>query len=194
MSNVPPTDNPYASPLFSSRAAVDLSSPDAVRNKYLKHEASVKSVGLLYLLGGTVSLILSLVYIGMGAGVVTLSGAELSRRMLIVVGIVFFAMSIVQLYSGISIRKLGSAGRIIITVFSVIGLLGVPVGTLISGFILYLLWSQKGNFVFTSEYQEVIKATPHIKYKTSIVVWILLGLLLLFLGVGLFATLADSNY
>ncbi len=194
MSNVPPTDNPYASPLFSSRAAVDLSSPDAVRNKYLKHEASVKSVGLLYLLGGTVSLILSLVYIGMGAGVVTLSGAELSRRMLIVVGIVFFAMSIVQLYSGISIRKLGSTGRIIITVFSVIGLLGVPVGTLISGFILYLLWSQKGNFVFTTEYQEVIKATPHIKYKTSIVVWILLGLLLLFLGVGLFATLADSNY
>jgi hypothetical protein len=36
--------------------------------------------------------------------------------------------------------------------------------------------------VFSDEYKRVIAETPHIKYRTSIVVWIFLGLLLLLFG------------
>ena len=74
---------------------------------------------------------------------------------------------------------------LIAIVLSAIGLLGFPIGTLISAYFLYLLVSEKGKVVFSDEYKEVIRKTPHIRYKTSIVVWIFLGLLLLLIGLGL---------
>jgi hypothetical protein len=60
---------------------------------------------------------------------------------------------------------------------------------LINGYILYLVFSQKGKTVFSDEYQAVIQQTPHIKYRTSIIIWILLGLVALLLAIGLFATI-----
>jgi hypothetical protein len=61
---------------------------------------------------------------------------------------------------------------------SAIGLLGFPCGTIISGYLLYLLLSAKGEMVFSSAYKEVMQATPHIRYRTSIIVWIFLFLLI----------------
>jgi hypothetical protein len=78
-------------------------------------------------------------------------------------------------------------------VFGAIGLLGFPVGTLIAGYLLYLLWSEKGNVVFSPRYQRVMQATPHIKYKTSIIVWIFLGLLGLVVLVGIIAMVTASS-
>ena len=43
---------------------------------------------------------------------------------------------------------------------------------------LYLLLSAKGKVIFSPQYQEVLKATPHIVYKTSKIV-VVLGVLLL---------------
>jgi hypothetical protein len=60
-------------------------------------------------------------------------------------------------------------------------------------YILYLLFSKKGATVFSEEYQRVIAATPEIKYRTSIVIWILLALLLLLIGVGLLAVFFGST-
>ena len=40
--------------------------------------------------------------------------------------------------------------------------------------------------VFSDEYRAVIEQTPHIKYRTSIIVWIVLGLLLLLIAIGIF--------
>ena len=71
---------------------------------------------------------------------------------------------------------------------SVVGLIGFPIGTLISGYILYLLWGKKGRVIFSPEYQAVIAATPHVKYKTSIVVWILLGLVVVLILAGIGAS------
>jgi hypothetical protein len=70
-------------------------------------------------------------------------------------------------------------------VLSCFGLLGFPIGTLISAYFLYLLSSQKGVYIFSPEYARVIAATPHIKYKTSIIGWILLGILVFFIGLGI---------
>jgi hypothetical protein len=45
--------------------------------------------------------------------------------------------------------------------------------------------------VFSREYQDIIRQTPHIRYKTSVVVWIALGIVLFLLvalvAVGLFS-------
>jgi hypothetical protein len=49
-----------------------------------------------------------------------------------------------------------------------------------------LIWSAKGKYIFSSEYQQVLKATPHVVYKTSKIVWVLAILLfiLVFLGIA----------
>jgi hypothetical protein len=81
------------------------------------------------------------------------------------------------LYAGWGVRALRAWGRILGGVLSAIGLLGFPIGTLINGYILYLFLSKKGRTIFSPGYQDVIGATPDIKYRTSVVVWIFLVLL-----------------
>ena len=63
------------------------------------------------------------------------------------------------------------------TFLSVCALFAVQLGTLIGFYMLYLLLSKKGTMVFSPEYKEIIAQTPHMKYKTSPVVWIALGLI-----------------
>jgi hypothetical protein len=73
-------------------------------------------------------------------------------------------------------------------VLSEVGLLGFPIGTLINGYILYLLLSKKGRKVFSDEYRQIVSLTPHIKYRTSIVVCILLGLIVLMVAAAILFT------
>ena len=75
-------------------------------------------------------------------------------------------------------------------ILAAIGLIGFPVGTLISAYILYLLGCQKGVQVFSDEYAEVIAATPHIKYRSSKLVIGLVVLLVALIVIGLIAALA----
>ena len=56
-------------------------------------------------------------------------------------------------------------------------------------YILYLLLSKEGTVVFSDHYKQVIAQTPHIQYKTSVIVWILLLLVLTLLGLAILATL-----
>ena len=56
----------------------------------------------------------------------------------------------------------------------------------INGCVLYLIFSAKGKMVFSDEYRAVIEQTPDIKYRTSVIVWIVLGLILVIIAFGLF--------
>jgi uncharacterized membrane protein YphA (DoxX/SURF4 family) len=171
--------NPYAAPAALVDDVPANPEADAIRRAHINHEASIKAVGFLYYLGGvllTVGGIASLVGAPRAA-----AGAAIAL-LLVVVGIG-------QLFAGWGVRSLRPWGRIVGCVLSAIGLLGFPIGTLISGYILYLLLSKKGRTIFTPGYQEVIAATPHVKYRTSIVVWIFLALivgLILFAAFGAF--------
>ena len=73
--------------------------------------------------------------------------------------------------------------------FSVIGLLAIPVGTIISGYFLYLLLSKKGTVIFSPQYKQIIAATPHIKYKTSKIVIALLLILIALIAIALIVAL-----
>jgi hypothetical protein len=77
------------------------------------------------------------------------------------------------------LRKLRPWSRIASGIFSGFGLLGFPLGTLLSGCILYLFFPKKDSTVFSESYQRVIAATPHLEYRTPLYVWILLGIFLL---------------
>ena len=64
------------------------------------------------------------------------------------------------------------------------GLGALIVGEGVQGLVLYLLISGKTGMVFSPEYKEIIRKTPQVRHRTSIIVKILLGVLLLLIGTG----------
>jgi hypothetical protein len=174
------SENPYAAPSTDSFSLDSGNTPStSTRRAYLKHEASVKSIGTLYVLGGLV-LIFSAV-----AGIYAAASAN-DTSSVVGYSIGVLTISILQLWLGFSLRKLKKGARIPAIIVAVIGLIGFPIGTVISAYILYLLCCQKGKMVFSVEYAQVMADTPEIKYRTSTLSWIILILLILFLVAGFF--------
>jgi cytochrome o ubiquinol oxidase subunit 1 len=60
-------------------------------------------------------------------------------------------------------------------------LINLSLGVIIHIYILAKLMGKEARFIMTPEYQRIIAATPHVKYKTSILVKVLLALLLILL-------------
>lgn len=161
-------------------AAVALTD-EMVRREFIKHEASVKSIGILYYLGGVIGFI---------AGVVCFVGGMSEGRVEnLILGPVLMFIAVCQFAVGWGLRRLCGWSRIPTVILSAIGLLGFPMGTLINGYILYLIVCEKSKTVFSEKYKAIIAATPHVKYRTSIVVWILLGILILLILLIIFAAL-----
>jgi hypothetical protein len=207
------SDNPYApsgssysdAPLDSN---FDLSQAELIRKSHLNHEANIQSFGCLYTLGGILGILGGIAYIGIGIFIMSGrlpasagagAGAGAGQEPLVagiitsVVGIVFLAIASAQLFAGRSMQTLNPSGKILAIVVSSIGLLGFPCGTIISGYLLYLLLSSKGAMVFSSGYKEIIEATPHIRYRTSIIVWIFLFLLIGVILLGIVAAIFGAR-
>jgi hypothetical protein len=177
MSNAVNSVNPYAAPAAPVDDVPASPQAEAIRRAHINHEASIKAVGFLYYLGG--------VLLTLG-GVVSLVGAS-SEPSGAVVALLLVALGVGQLFAGWGVRALRPWGRIVGCVLSAIGLIGFPIGTLINAYILYLLLSKRGRMVFSPEYQDIIAATPHIKYRISIIVWIFLALLVALILFAAFA-------
>ena len=152
---------------------VSSSAADLVRNEHIKHEASVKAIGFLYYLNGIGSFILCLSIV-FGGRFGAANGFIFSAFLAV--------LALALFWVGTGLRKLKKWARIPTGIISGFGLLGFPVGTLINIYILYLIFSKKGGMVFSDEYKAIIEQTPHIKYRTSIVIWILLAVLVLLIG------------
>ena len=189
------SDNPYAptpgtpggyvqGPMF------DISDAEAIRKQHLNHEASIQGMGSLYLLGGFFGSLLGLAYGAMGIAAISgLQGAipnngpgpapAIAGGFFVGLGVFVLAVAMAQFYAGWTMRKLDPKGKILAIIVTAIGLLGFPCGTLLSGYTLYLLLSAKGEFIYSPQYKEILAATPHIKYR-SIVAWVLLAVILLF--------------
>jgi hypothetical protein len=172
--------NPYAAPAARVEDAGADSEAEAIRRAHIGHEASIKAVGFLYYLGGL------LVLLGALGGFM---GATSARYAYAATGVMIFLVLVAaaQFAAGWGVRALKRWGQVMGCILSGLGLLAFPIGTLISAYILYLLLAKKGRMVFSPAYRDVVAATPHVKYKTSIVVWIVLALLL---GLIAFAVLA----
>ena len=176
-------NNPFAAPeTMAWSGDADPRPAAAIRRAFLDHEASLQSVGLLYLLGcglcvATGSIVGSRAF-----------GEEDPSSSRLVVGFGLISLGFILGMIGSGLRRLKRWTRIPVTLLAIIGLLAIPVGTIINGYILYLVFSSKGAMVFSDEYKEIIRQTPDIKYRTSVVVWIFLGVLcvvLLFVLFGL---------
>jgi hypothetical protein len=162
------------------------SAAEAMRNEYLRHEASVKSIGVLYYLGGAALMLAGIVGMFAGGSAVGGFGGGL-------LGAFLFLLGGGQFWVGTGLRRLRSWARVPTGILSGLGLLGFPFGTIINAYILYLIFSKKGTTVFSDEYHAVIEQTPHIKYRTSIIVWVLLGLVLVLIAFGVIAALFSRH-
>jgi hypothetical protein len=157
-----------ASPPFAAPAAV---SAEAVRQKYLSHESNLRSLSLLYYLTGALELLS-----GLAIGGVAIAESKTED---VVTGVVLIAIGVFLVWLGMLYRKLSRSLLVPATIAAGIGLLGFPLGTALSAYILYLLYSREGKFVRSGEYREIVAATPQIAWKTSLLIKILLGLLAL---------------
>jgi hypothetical protein len=161
--------NPYAVPTARVEDVGESSEADAIRSAHIGHEASIRSAGLLYYFVGSMFFLVMLTW---------LQSPALQEPRWIAVMVVFLVLGVGVIVIGWGVRKLERWARIAGSVVSALGLLWFPIGTLLNGYILYLLLSKKGGTVFSPEYKSVIAATPHIKNKTSVVVWVFLALLI----------------
>lgn len=183
--DVPPHEqapvNPFAPTSHvgvTDSAATDMADIEALRKAHLKHEASIKSIGVLYVLG---AVFLAPIGLLMLVGVIGVLAEPRGRNVSAVlvagaIGLAYFTLGVFQGYVGIGLHKLKHWARTPAVMLSSIGLLAIPIGTLISIYFLYLLLSEKGKVILSPPYQDVLAQTPHIKYRTSAVLRILLGL------------------
>ena len=167
--------NPYAAPAARVDDVGANPEAEAIRRAHISHEASIKAVGILYYLGGTLMTIIA---------AASLIGAPRNEPGAAAIMLLLVAIGAAQLFAGWGVRALRSWGRIAGCVLSAIGLIGFPIGTLINAYILYLFLSKKGRTIFSPEYQDVIAATPHVKHRTPIAVLILLALVIAFIVIG----------
>ena len=171
------TVNPYAAPKAPvehvSRARAKA---EAVRLEHLAQESSVRSIGTVYYIGGFWMLLVggSLV-----ESVVSMPVDRPARDF----GIGFLVLSAVSFVVGWGVRRLRRWAGVAAIVLSAITALAFPIGTLIGGYFLYVLLTAKGRRVLAPGYADIVAATPYMKCRTSIAVWIALGLVALLTGV-----------
>jgi hypothetical protein len=167
-------DNPYSvadTLLEEVQAPLDPDSLElatAMRRRYINHETSIRQFGRLYkligaALAGLAGLLLFLsVVFGIRGGNVRI---ELLMAFLAVV------ISPILIITGRRTQDLQTSGRGMATLLGIVGMLFVPVGTILGAYQLYLLWSRPGVFVYSQEYRRVIALTPGVRSYTSPAVW-----------------------
>lgn len=149
-----------------------------IRQQLIDCEGNVRSIAGVLIFGG---LILTIVF-GILSVVYFSHGGNADLALAILFG-VHALLGIVQLTVGIRLRSFHPGARIGAIIFCVLWLLFFPLGTMIGGACLWYLVRPAASYVFTPEYREVIRKTPHIHFQTSAVSWgILIILLVSILG------------
>ena len=186
------TTNPYAAPTTDvlgnpTVGGGELSYSEQIRHNHLTHEACIRSFGLLCYLGGGILLLLGLIALGGGIAILVIDRGQQALQAFVVnllMGSACLVFGGAQIAVGRGLHQLSPLGRNGGIFFSLLGLIGFPIGTIISVYCLYLLCSKKGQLIFSPKYQQIVNETPHIVYQTSKVTWALVILLVCVLGCG----------
>jgi hypothetical protein len=193
-----------------------MAAAEAIRRAYLRHEASIKSIGSLHYLG---------VFVGvLGLGLMVFRALSRNSKMDEGMSSAPFVGAVVYLFVTLSINLIMGIGLtglkpwarwtevaltsillliyLLGTVVAAMGngptvgptIAGALVMSLILSYILYLLLSKKSSMVFSPEYQLIIERTPYIKYRTN---WIVKGcfiVLAVVIGFGIVAAFLSSRH
>ncbi|MBP87638.1 MAG: hypothetical protein CMJ64_13100 [Planctomycetaceae bacterium] len=103
-------ENPYAAPLTTGSIAAEPTGAESLRRQYLNHEASVQSIGTLYLLGA-----IFMVPIGLIATIVAavglISGEVEGATIMVVLGVFYFGLGLLQGATALALWKLQTWAR-----------------------------------------------------------------------------------
>ncbi len=186
------TLNPYAAP----KAEVSLQATEAeqIRRQHINQESSIKTFGWLYIIVGTLFVLTA------GSAFVRVLMAYLSRGEFpeeVAPVVLLLPVFVLMVAVGLALRKLKRWATLVAGILAlvsfVLGLVNLPqsvLGVVIAAYIAWLMLGRKGRKITSPEYQAIIKETPHVKRRTSIVVWVLLALIALMIGIGIFASIA----
>ncbi|MFM7132397.1 MAG: hypothetical protein ACKO0V_23865 [bacterium] len=167
------SDNPYAAPESDLAGAVYVATgvddAEQIRNQHISAEASVRAIGTLDIIGAILLVIAS---VGIIIGGVSAEEGQ-DKGGAIGLGCFYLGFGILSFLVGLGLRRLKNWARITSAILCIPGIVSP-----ITWLILYYLLNKKAVFVCTPEYAQIREMTPHIKYKSSIIVKVLLGLLL----------------
>ena len=176
--------NPYAPRLVESLAKPDPSSqlPADIRMLHRAHEASLRQIGLYYILtsvlGGIFTLPMTLYLFA------TLLSNQTINLDILIAAFIFLAilgLLILGILVGAGLRNLHRRTLIPATISAIIWMFHFPVGTAVNIYLLYLLYSKKGRRILQDDYQNIIAATPEMKLNRDWEVWCVFGLCLFLL-------------
>ncbi len=170
--------NPYAAP--KAEVVTQDSEAEAIRRKHINHEASIKSVGCLYWLAALL-LCITLAVCLANIEKQTAGWLALLLGLAVLTAVVGRGLRKLQRWAGI-VAALWAGVSI---VFGIMNLPSSSIGMVIAAYIIYLMVGAKGRRVLSAEYRDIVLQTPHVKRRTSIVVWVLLGLLLAIVAFGI---------
>lgn len=157
--------NPYRPPAADVLRRPAEDDAERTRRELLKHETSVRSIGALYYISFGVLLLGTL-------GLTAVIATGETEPFLIGLTVFYGLLAALSYYLARGLRRLDPKVRGPVSLLSGIGLLAFPLGTLVNGYILYLLHSAKGKRVMTDSYREIVRRTPYIKYRTP--VWLII--------------------
>ena len=186
-----PDENPYASPKtvedFRTPAA-DQGAADVIRRRRLPLESIIRSLGMLYYLIAIVATMLVLV----GVGLVASSWASTAKPwpgLFESIGVAIYGLSPAVLWATASgLRGLrGQPARLFAIGLHMLVLAASlvtlnPVLAVYCGYVLWRLTGRESRFLFSTEYQEVVLATPYLQPSTPMEIKVLaFGIALLML-------------
>lgn len=167
--------NPYAAP--KAEVIPKHTEAETIRREFINHETSIRSLGCLSWLAAVV---FSSVLV---AGVVNVVSVSLGHLAFMLVQAVLAAalgrgLRTLQRWAGI----LAALGAGVVLALSLASLPSGTISMVISAYIIFLMVGAKGRRVLTPEYRAIVLETPYVKTRSSVVVWVLLALLLVFLA------------
>lgn len=127
--------------------------PDTLRAVHLRHETAIRGAGLLY-------------FVGAGFLVLAACAAVAARGQ---AGGRFLPLALMLAagygYAGFLLRRLDARARYAATLMGGLGLLAFPVGTVLNGYVLFLVHAKSGRTVLSPEYRAVVAATPEYRAR-----------------------------
>lgn len=178
-----PDGNPYASPAeFDDRHPTAApNSAEAVRGEHLKHESAVRAAGWLFLLPAAPLLLLAIGGLASVANQAATAPTSPGVNLLEAAGatLLYGGFGLSFMWVGLGLRQLAPRVRKWAIALCAIGLLRFPFGTIVNGYLIWLLAGARTDFLFSLEYQAVIAATPYLRPKSPKLLWLWLWLTLL---------------
>lgn len=169
---------------------------EATRRAYIQHEASVRAIGALnYIAMVAMGMLACGLFVGGGLAFFESSqpddlDPQVLAVIMIVGGLLSLGFSVLSFFLGRGLRRLQSWARwtqgVLSSIQIPLSLLGFnPIGLLISIYITYLMFTEKSTVVFSDHYKAIIQRTPHIRPRTSMVVWVVLAIFLSLIVLGI---------